>query len=50
MFIAYSKNNKYVIKVYQNIFHTKTMIKLHFKLIKSGINVPKIIFTKEDES
>lgn len=41
--------NKYIVKLYNSITHTNSMIKLYTKLSSSGINVPKIIYTKEQE-
>lgn len=49
VFIIYSKNNKYVVKIYSNINHVKSMTELYTFLIYSDINVPKIISSKENE-
>ncbi len=49
VFIVYTKNEKYVIKRYTNLKHTKSMISLHNKLINCGLVVPKIIKNKNKE-
>ncbi|MBR1802711.1 MAG: phosphotransferase [Clostridia bacterium] len=47
--ITSNSNKKYVIKVYQTKEHTKEMIKVHSLLMSAGLNVPKIISSKENE-
>jgi Ser/Thr protein kinase RdoA (MazF antagonist) len=41
--MIYTCENKYVVKIYEDIKHTKAMISLHNFLISSEIYVPKII-------
>lgn len=41
----YSNKKKYIVKIYNNKKHTESMVALHKKLIKSYINVPKVICT-----
>ncbi len=49
VFICYSNNKKYAIKIYDDIIHTKAMTALHLKLISTGFDVPKIIFSKDNK-
>ena len=46
----YCNKDIYIMKIYNNIEHTKSMVNLHNKLRLSKINVPKIITTKENEN
>lgn len=46
VYIIKSINNKYVIKIYDDIEHANTMIKVHNYLYNNDIIVPKIINTK----
>lgn len=46
----YCNKDRYIMKIYNNIEHTKSMVNLHNKLRLSRINVPKIITTKENEN
>ena len=39
---------RYIVKIYTNIEHTKSMINLHNKLMNSKISTPRIIPTKEN--
>ena len=43
VFIIYSKDKKYIAKVYDNIIHTKQMLYLHLLLAEKRINAPRII-------
>jgi len=49
VFITSSQNEKYVIKIYEDINHVNAMTSLHSHLISAGVNVPKVIFTIENE-
>ena len=46
----YCNQKKYIVKIYNNIAHTESMVNLHNKLIMSKINIPKIIQTKDKEN
>lgn len=50
VYIIKSINNKYVIKVYENLSHVENMIELHNLLELKNINSPKIIKTKNNSS
>lgn len=50
VFIIYSKDRRYVIKLYEDINHIKAMVNLHIYLLSHKINVPKVILTKEQET
>ena len=50
VFVVYSKDKKYIIKLYDNITHTESMINLHSLLTTSGLNVPKIICSNKKEN
>ena len=43
----YCSEKKYIVKIYDNIVHTESMVSLHNKLAMSKINIPKIIHTKD---
>lgn len=47
VYIVYSNSEKYVIKIYNDINHTESMVKLHKKLSELKLNIPNIIPTKE---
>ena len=47
VYIIYDGNQKYVVKVYNDLSHTQSMINLHRKLESYGINIPQIISNKE---
>ena len=47
VYIVYTNNNKYVLKIYDDIKHTKSMILLHQNL-SNKFNIPKIILTKDN--
>lgn len=49
VYIVYVKNDKYVVKIYNNIEHTKSMVKLHKQLSLSNLNIPKVILSKEQK-
>ena len=40
---VYIADNKYVIKIYKDIEHTKSMVKLHKILEQNKLYVPKVI-------
>lgn len=44
-----SQNSKYIFKIYKNIEHTESMIKLYNFLNENNFYVPKIIQTKNAE-
>ena len=46
----YCNQKKYIVKIYNNIAHTESMVNLHNKLTMSKINIPKIIQTKDKEN
>ena len=46
----YCEQEKYVVKLYDNIEHTESITRLHNKLAMSKINIPKIIFTIDKEN
>lgn len=48
VYIIYTDENKYVLKIYDDLNHTKSMIHLHTDLYKK-LNIPKIIFNKCNE-
>ena len=50
VYIIDCENKKFVVKIYDNLEHTKSMVKLHTKLSSLNMNIPKIITTKESES
>lgn len=43
------KNNKYIAKVYSDKIQASSMVLLHRKLYKSGLNVPNIIYDNLNE-
>ena len=47
VYIIYSKDKKYVAKVYNDLRHTKSSIDLYRKLELHEIHTPRIIFNKE---
>lgn len=49
VYIAYSNKEKYAIKIYNEISHTKSMVKLYKKISELKLNTPIIIPTKEDK-
>lgn len=49
VYILYTNNDKFVLKIYEDIEHTKSMVELHTLLEKNGIIVPKIIKNNTDE-
>ena len=49
VFIVYTDEQKYVMKIYENLSHAKKMTFLHNKLIDCGLNVPKVIKTSNKE-
>lgn len=49
VYIIYTNKEKYVMKIYDDLSHTKTMTSLHNKLISCGLNVPKVIKTKNNK-
>ena len=46
----YCNEKSYIVKIYDNIAHTESMVNLHNKLAMSKINIPKIIHTKDKEN
>jgi len=48
VYIVKTKNDKYVLKIYDDINHTKSMISLHTNLSKQ-IYIPEIIFNEANE-
>lgn len=46
VYIAYCKENKYIVKLYKEIKHTKSMIELYKRLETLEFNTPRIIYTK----
>lgn len=52
VYIIDSKDKKYVVKIYDDINHVKSIIKLHNNLLSKGLIVPNIIKTnfKTDEN
>ena len=50
VYIISCEDKKYVIKIYNNLSHTESMINLHTKLYDSGIIVPKVIKTTNNNS
>ena len=46
VYIVYCKSEKYIIKIYKEIEHTESMVKLYRKLKLLNLNIPRIIFTK----
>lgn len=46
VYIVYCENDKYIIKIYKEIEHTDSMIKLYKRLNLLNLNIPKIILTK----
>lgn len=49
VYIIYTDKNKYVLKIYDDLNHTESMIKLHSDLCNK-FNIPKIIINKNNES
>lgn len=49
VYIVYTDKEKYVLKIYDELDHTEAMTFLHNKLISCGLNVPKIIKTRNNE-
>ena len=50
VYIVHCENKKYVIKIYNNIRHTESMVKLHKKMRMSNVKVPNIITTVTGEN
>lgn len=48
VYIIYTDKNKYVLKIYDDLNHTESMIKLHTDLCNK-FNIPKIIINKNNE-
>ncbi|MBR6690544.1 MAG: phosphotransferase [Bacilli bacterium] len=48
VYMVYTKNNKYVLKIYDDLNHTKSMTKLHNDLC-SKFNIPGVIKNKDDK-
>lgn len=46
---VYIIDNKYVMKIYQNINKVNAMTKLHIYLKNNGMNVPNIVLTKDNK-
>ena len=49
VYLVESENSKYIFKIYNNLEHTQSMIKLHNFLNENNFYVPKIIPTKNKE-
>lgn len=49
VYMVYSNQDKYVIKLYRDLSHAEAMTQLHSRLISSSFNVPKIILTKDNK-
>lgn len=49
VYIINCKFNKYVVKIYKNKKHTKSMVMLHQRLFQLNINVPNIIYNNINE-
>ena len=49
VYMVYTKNKKYVVKVYDDLKHVRSMVKLHIDLVNNEIDVPRIIETKNGE-
>lgn len=50
VYIIHSDKNKYVIKIYNSIEHTKVMVNLHRKLYEQNLYVPKVICNRKNEA
>lgn len=50
VYIVSCENKKFVIKIYDDLQHTNSMIKLHNYLNEKNFNIPKIIKTINNES
>lgn len=48
VYLIECENKKYIAKVYEDRKHAQSMVNLHNMLIKYGINVPHIAFSKYD--
>ena len=46
---VYIIDNKYVMKIYDNIIKVNSMTKLHIYLNSKGINIPNVVLTKDNE-
>lgn len=49
VYIIYSLNNKYIVKIYDQYTHVESMIKLHNYLLEEKINAPTIIYTIDQQ-
>lgn len=49
VYIVYSKNIKYVIKIYDNVEHTNAMVSLHKVMDEQNLYVPKVIYNIKNE-
>lgn len=49
VYIIYSNNNKYVVKIYNNMEHTKAMVNLHEVLEGNNLYVPKVVHNRFDD-
>lgn len=50
VYIVHSNNEKYVVRLYDNVGHTNSMVSLYNELIHAGLNVSKIIMNKENKN
>ena len=46
VYFAHSESDKFIVKIYKNLTHAKSMIDLHSCLVKESFNVPSIITSK----
>lgn len=46
VYIVYCKSEKYIIKIYKEIEHTESMVKLYSRLKLLDLNIPRIILSK----
>lgn len=49
VYMLYCKNSKYVVKIYSEVNHTKSIVNLHEMLNKNNFYVPKIIKNIENQ-
>lgn len=49
VYIVYCSNDKYVVKIYNDIYHTKAMVNLHKALEENKLYVPKVIYNRLNE-
>lgn len=47
VYMIFSDKGKFILKIYNSLKHTKSMIQLHTHLCGDGFSVPKIIFNNE---